>query len=79
MLEWLGTMQYKRKANFDLGSVYSEAIDILNGVDLSKRGARHFMLVHKDLTYRMICYDNHTSRRIGENRRRRTIGSSRRP
>jgi hypothetical protein len=22
----------------------------------------------------MICYENHTSRRIGENRRRRTVG-----
>jgi hypothetical protein len=28
----------------------------------------------KALTYRMICYENHTSRRIGDNRRRRTVG-----
>jgi hypothetical protein len=28
----------------------------------------------KALTYRMICYEIHTSRRIGDNRRRRTVG-----
>jgi hypothetical protein len=28
----------------------------------------------KALTYRMICHENHSSRRIGENRRRRTVG-----
>jgi hypothetical protein len=35
---------------------------------------RRICHIAKALTYRMICYENHTSRRIGDKWRRRTVG-----
>jgi hypothetical protein len=53
------------------------------GVAMPKQGVGGCMVTTEALIYRMFCYENRTSRRIGENRRPRTVGhnilSSRRP